>query len=279
MMDITTEEFKDLTSIVEKKGGLHFEENKLYFVEKRLENRMKITNCETIKDYLRLLKYDIRGGEVEAFVDSLTTNETYFYRELPQLMSFINGALKAVMEKKADSSLKTLKIWSAACSYGCEPYTLAILLKEHVPTLNNWNVQIIGTDICNSVLKTCRKGSYTDRYLKDIPPLVKMKYFTKNTESEWTINQEIKNMVQFSHLNLIDRMKMRSMVSFDFVFCRNVLIYFDEQTTKQVVGFLYDSLNKGGFIFLGHSESVARFSASFKILRLNNSLVYQKPEV
>jgi len=279
MMDISTEEFNDLAAIVEKEGGLHFEENKLYFIEKRLENRMKITNCETVKDYLRLLKYDIRGAEIESFVDSLTTNETYFYRELPQLMSFINGALQVVMEKNVKSTVKTLKIWSAACSYGCEPYTLAILLKEHVPAIKDWNVQIIGTDISNVVLKTCRKGAYTDRYLKDIPSLVKMKYFTKNAENEWGINQEIKNMVQFSHLNLIDKSKMRSMVGFDFIFCRNVLIYFDEGTTKQVVSHLYDSLNKGGFIFLGHSESVARFSASFKILRLNNSLVYQKPEI
>lgn len=152
-----------------------------------------------------------------------------------------------------------------------------MLLKEHVANLKNWHIQIIGTDISNSVLKTCRRGVYSDRYLKDVPPLVKLKYFQKTEDNEWGISQEIKNMVQFSHLNLFDKIKMRSMVGFDFIFCRNALIYFDEASSKQVVSLLYDSLNKGGFIFLVHSESVARLSAAFQVLRVKNSLVYQKP--
>lgn len=276
-MNISSEEYKELTNLVHTRSGLHFEENKLYFVERRLQNRMAITNCETVKDYLRLVKYDVRGTEIDAFVDSLTTNETYFYRELPQLMSFIQGALPLTMEKKKQAGMRNLKIWSAACSRGCEPYTLAILLKEHVPDLANWHVQIIGTDISNTVLKDCRQGVYSDRYLKDVPPMVKMKYFTKTEDNDWSLNKDIRNMVQFSHLNLVDRVKMRTMVGYDFIFCRNVLIYFDEPSSKQVVSMFYDSLNKGGFIFLGHSESVARLSAAFQIVRLNNALVYQKP--
>lgn len=109
-MDIKTEEFNDIASLVYQKSGLYFDINKLYFVEKRLSNRMAVTNCESIKDYLRLLKYDIRGTELEALIDSLTTNETYFYRELPQLMGFIEGAVPMVMEKKEKSGVKTLKI-------------------------------------------------------------------------------------------------------------------------------------------------------------------------
>ncbi len=276
-MDIKTEEFNDISSLVYQRSGLFFDINKLYFVEKRLANRMSVTNCETIKDYLRLLKYDIRGTELEALIDSLTTNETYFYREMPQLMGFVEGTIPLVMEKKEKTCAKTLKIWSAACSVGCEPYTIAMLLKEHVKNIDKWHVQIIGTDISNSVLKTCRRGVYSERYLKDVPPIVKMKYFQKTEENEWGISQEIKNMVQFSHLNLFDKMKMRSMAGFDFIFCRNALIYFDEISSKQVVSMLYDSLNKGGFIFLGHSESVARLSAAFQVMRVKNSLVYQKP--
>ncbi|MCD6459821.1 protein-glutamate O-methyltransferase CheR [bacterium] len=276
-MNITTDEFKELTDLIQKKSGMFFEINKQYFVDRRLEARMAITNCDSVKDYLRVLKYDIKGMEIDALVESLTTNETYFYRELPQLNSFIESTLPVVMEQKEKSRVKNIKIWSAACSAGCEPYTIAMLLKEKVPDINNWHVQIIGTDICNKVLKMCRQGIYSDRFLKDVPALVKQKYFSKTEENEWAISQEIKNMVQFSHLNLVDRIKMRSMVGFDFIFCRNVLIYFDEPASKQVVSYFFDSLNKGGFIFLGHSESVARLSAAFQILRLNNSLVYQKP--
>ncbi|RJP56232.1 MAG: protein-glutamate O-methyltransferase CheR [Candidatus Auribacter fodinae] len=275
-MDITNEEFEQLTSLIKSKSGLFFEPNKMYFIERRLLNRMSITNCESVKDYLRLLKYDLRGTELNALVDSLTTNETYFYRELPQLMSFVEGAVPLAMEGKKRAGVKTIKIWSAACSVGCEPYTIAVLLKEHVPDIASWHVQIIGTDISNTVLKTCREGRYTDRYLKDIPPLVRMKYFKKTTSEDWEINHEIKQMVQFSNLNLVDRVKMRSMAGFDFIFCRNALIYFNEASSKEVVSMFYDSLNKGGFIFLGHSESVARLSAAFQVTRLKNSLVYQK---
>ncbi len=275
-MNISSEEYKELTELVHKRSGLFFEENKLYFLERRLENRMSVTNCETVKDYLRLIKYDIRGTELDAFVDSLTTNETYFYRELPQLMSFIQGTLPIIMEEKKKLGSRNLKIWSAACSRGCEPYTIAMLLKEHVPDIDSWHVQIIGTDISNTVLRDCRQAVYSERYLKDVPPLVRMKYFTKTEDNDWSLNKEIKNMVQFSHLNLVDRIKMRTMAGYDFIFCRNVLIYFDEPSSKQVVSMFHDSLNKGGFIFLGHSESVARLSAAFQIVRLNNSLVYQK---
>lgn len=276
-MEINVEEYDQLTRLVQEKSGLFFERNKLYFVEKRLASRMEITNCETVKDYLRLLKYDLKGTELNAFIEELTTNETYFYRELPQLMSFIEGALPLMMKKKESSGVKAIKIWSAACSTGCEPYTLAILLKEHIPNISQWHVQIMGSDISNAVLNTCRKAVYYERYLKDVPPLIRQKYFQKTEKDEWMLSQEIKQMVQFSYLNLMDKTKMRMMSGFDFIFCRNVLIYFSEQSSKQVVSMFYDSLNKGGFIFLGHSESVARLSAAFQVVKINNSLVYQKP--
>lgn len=278
-MDITTNEYNTLTSLICEKSGLLFEPNKMYFIERRLANRMSVTNCKSVVDYLRLIKFDLHGTELNALIDSLTTNETYFYRELPQLMSFISGAVPAVMEEKRAMRAKSLKIWSAACSTGCEPYTIAILLREHVPALEleNWNVQIVGTDISNRVLKSCREGIYSDRCLKDVPPLVKNKYFKQTLGNEWEICQSIKQMVQFSNLNMIDKRKMRSMVGYDFIFCRNALIYFDDPSSRQVVSMFYDSLNKGGFIFLGHSESVARLSAAFQVVRMNNSLVYQKP--
>ena len=275
-MDITEQEYNQLTALIMDKSGLFFEPHKMYFIESRLKNRMAITNCITVRDYIRLLTYDNKSAEIDAFIDELTTNETYFYRELPQLMSFVQGALPFILEKKKAMGIRTLKIWSAACSIGCEPYSIAILLKEYMPDLDHWHVQIIGTDISNSVLKRCREGVYFDRHLKDVPPLIKMKYFTKKGDNNWAVNQEIKHMVQFSHLNFVDKTKMRSMVGFDFIFCRNALIYFCEQASKQVVSMFYDSLSKDGFIFLGHSESVARLSAAFKVVKLKNSLVYQK---
>ena len=277
-MEISTQEYTTLTDLIEQRSGLHFEQNKDYFIKIRLAKRMELNKCDTVNDYIRFLRLDSTQRELDEFVDALTTNETYFYRELPQLMAFIEGVLPLIMEKKRARSLKSLRIWSAACSTGCEPYTLAILLKEHVPDIADWHVQIIGTDINNQILHKCRVGVYGDRALKDVPPQIKSKYFKGLENNEWEISQEIKNMVKFNHLNLIDKRQMRSMVGFDFVFCRNVLIYFEANTSKQILSMFYDSLNTGGFIFLGHSESVSRFSAAFKVERVNNSLVYQKPE-
>lgn len=274
-MDLSLEEYKLYTDLIQEKCGIYFDDKKQYFVKKRIEDRMKITNCNEFKDYYRLIKYDPRGNELNIFIESLTTNETYFFRENSQLTAFTDNILPLVLEEKRKNILKRLKIWSAACSTGCEPYTLAMLSRENIPNIDEWDIIIHGTDICNRVLQTCRNGIYTERETKDVPEVYKQKYF-KNSGGNFSVHQCLKNTTSFSQLNLIDKIAMRTMRDFDFIFCRNVLIYFGDEVRKNIVNMLYDSLRKGGYLFLGHADSMSRISAAFKVVKVNNMLVYRK---
>lgn len=274
-MILTPEEFKQFRDLIEEKCGIYFEEKKEYILKKRIEDRLKVTNTKEPKDYYHLIKYDPRGNELNIFIDSLTTNETYFFREAALLTGFTDDILPVVLEEKKKGIFKKLKIWSAACSSGCEPYTLAMLSREKISDFNEWDVQIYGTDISGKILQKCHNGIYSERDVKDVPPDYKMKYF-KNSDGSFKINTELKNMVKFSQLNLLDRMMMRSMRDFDFIFCRNVLIYFTDDIRKKVVNSLYDSLRQGGYVFLGHADSMSRISAAFKPKKFNKTLAYCK---
>lgn len=274
-MNYSLDDFIKFRDLVHDKCGIYFEDKKQYFLKKRIEDRMKITNTKDAKDYYRLIKYDPRGNEINAFIDSLTTNETYFFREKTQLSGFVKEILPLVLEEKQSGVFKKLKIWSAACSTGCEPYTLAILMNENIDNIKAWSVQITGTDISNEVLKKCREGIYTERDVKDVPIDLKNKHF-KNNDGKYELNQDIKSMVKFSNLNFMDKMMMRSLRDYDFIFCRNVLIYFTDDVRKKIVSMLYDSLKKGGYIFLGHADSMSRISAAFKLEKFKNTIAYRK---
>lgn len=272
---LTPEELRPIRDLILKHAGIFFEEKKFYFIEKRVLRRMKDTNSKTARDYFRLLSLGSSQDELNELTSALTTNETYFYRNIPQLESFAEEALKAVVEEKRKKRDFRIKIWSAACSSGEEPYTLAMMLKEYLPDFAKWRIEIEGTDIDHYIIKKAQAGVYEKRSVKDVPAGVLRKYFTERN-GRFNVNDDIKSLVKFKYLNLMDRRGMRSQMGMDFVFCRNVLIYFDEEARKEVVGRIYDALNKGGFIFLGHSESVGKISAMFKLVKFKKSLSYQK---
>lgn len=270
--------FTDLIPIrdlIAETCGLHFDEKKFYFIEKRIAKRLKATNTQSVKDYFRLLKLGQNPDEMKELISLLTTNETYFYRYLPQLQTFIEETIPRVCSHKRKHNDYVLKIWSAGCSSGEEPYTISILLKEHLEDYDKWRIEIMATDIDHSVLNKAKRGVYEKRAVKEVPPDILEKYFLKKN-GKYEICTALKEKVQFSYLNLMDRKEMRRINEMDFVFCRNVLIYFDDNARKQVVNSIYDSLTTGGFIFLGHSESVGKISATFKLVKFDKSLAYQK---
>ncbi|MBU2515060.1 protein-glutamate O-methyltransferase CheR [bacterium] len=271
----TFEDIIPIRDLIAETCGLHFDEKKYYFIEKRIAKRIKATNTQSAKDYFRLLKLGQNHDEMKELVASLTTNETYFFRYLPQLESFAEEALPMICSAKRAKNDYNLNIWSAGCSSGEEPYTLNILLREHLKDLSKWNIRILATDIDYQILKKAREGLYEKRAVKDVNPEILEKYFTQ-IGSRYQICQEIKTGVSFSYANLMDRREMRSINDMDFVFCRNVLIYFDDKARKQVVNSIYNCLLPGGFIFLGHSESVGKISATFKLVKFQKSLSYQK---
>ena len=209
-------------------------------------------------------------------VDLLTTNETYFFREFPQLQGFADEALPIIANAKREVGNFTLGVWSAACSTGDEPYTLAIILRECLDDFKKWHIRLLATDIDTKVLETARRGVYSVRNMKDVPPAYLKRYFRMVGE-EYHVSPDIKSMVSFEHLNLVDRAGMRKHRNVDFIFCRNALIYFNEASCRQVLSSFYDSLVPGGYIFLGHSESVGRISAAYEMVRLGETITYRRP--
>ena len=272
---LTNEELIPIRDMIAAEAGINFDEKKFYFMEKRVLRRMKATSSKTGKDYFRLLKLGSNKDEFNELVSALTTNETYFYRNIPQLESFAEEALPLIIEEKRKRSNFSLKIWSAACSSGEEPYTIAILLREYLKDFSKWRIQIQASDIDLQILKKAETGMYDRRSVKDVPPVILKKYFDQ-VAGRYQVKPEIRKSVSFTNVNLMDRRVMRSQNGMDFVFCRNVLIYFDDKARRQVVSQIYDSLNRGGFIFLGHSESVGKISAAFKLVKFKKSLSYRK---
>ncbi len=272
---LPAEELIPIRDLVAQFSGITFDEKKFYFLEKRVQRRMQATNSLTAKEYYRLLSLGNNQEELNNLINAVTTNETYFYRNLPQLESFVEEILPLVCEEKIKNNDFHLRIWSAACSSGDEPYTLGILLREHLPNFSKWKIEIIATDIDTEVLEKARLAVYDPRAIKDVQPQVLRKYFNQ-IGNRYQVVPLVKELVQFVQLNLLDRRGMRQMSGFDFVFCRNVLIYFDDESRKRVVNGIYDALRPGGFIFLGHSESVGKISAVFKLIKFKKSLSYQK---
>jgi chemotaxis protein methyltransferase CheR len=272
---INTDDFNDLTAFIYKKSGIKFESKKRYFINKRVEKRLELLNLESVREYLRFLKFKDKGEEFQELMNLLTVNETYFFREFSTLEAFAEYALQEIAEAKLAKGDKTLRIWSAGCSTGEEPYTLAIIVRELLDNPEEWDIEIVASDIDEIVLERAKAATYDDRSLKDVPDEYYRKYFNR-INSGHVPSKKIRDMVSFEHLNLIDRISMRKKRNFDFIFCRNVLIYFDDISRKQVVDHFYIALNKGGYIFLGQSESVGRITTAFSMKRFGSNVVYFK---
>lgn len=276
MKELSLQEFNQIRDLIHNKAGLFFDEKKRYFVEKRVIRRIIHGGYPSFRDYYLVLKYDKDPNELWTLMETLTTNETYFYRHIHQLESFTEEALPLILEEKRSQGDNSLNIWSAASSSGEEIYTIAILLREKIPDFKKWRIKLFATDIDRKILQKAKHAVYDSRAVKDVPPQVLKDYFTKQDDGQFKLSSTITSMVEFQRLNLIDRSSMRQQRSKDFIFCRNVLIYFDDAARKQVVNYLYDALNKGGFIILGPSESVGRLSAAFRLVKLKKSLTYRK---
>ena len=267
-----------LCDFVYNKTGIRIDPSNRDALEHRLGKRMDALNYTDPFAYINYMKFDSTEVETKAFIDLLTTNETYFYRDLPQLTVWAKKVMPEVLlQRRAQENGNKIKIWSAACSVGCEAYTMAIMLLEELPDSGDWKFEIVGTDISPSALQVARDGLYTKREVGFLPSGYQTKYFRKEGDF-FHIQPQLKNMVTFKYLNLVDEPAMEKMHGFDVVFCRNVLIYFDQESREQVLDCLYDSLNNHGFIFLGHSEFLSNISDAFKMVRLGRDIVYKKEE-
>lgn len=275
-MTLTPGLYQRFVDLIYKRTGIWFETNKRYFVDKRLDERIAQLGLENYREYYQMLKFSNDSTEMQQLINRLTVNETYFFRDFPQLQGFAEEVLLQTVTAKLAANDRTLKLWSAGCSTGDEPYTLAIILLEMLPEPEKWTIEILATDIDTRVLDTARKGSYLSRSVKDIPTEYLERYFTKRHDM-YLLNMKVRNMIHFKTINLMDKQNMRAQLGYDFIFCRNVLIYFDDESRHAVLNSFFNSLRSGGFIYLGHSESVARISDIFKMERIGSSMAYYKP--
>jgi chemotaxis protein methyltransferase CheR len=274
---LSEETFVMLRDFIYSKTGIFFPEKKKYLIEGRLVKRLQVLKLGHFEDYLQLLKYDqLRQNEFEFLCNTITINETSFFRNDAQTDAFQKKFAEEVIEAKKAYNNRTLRIWSAACSSGEEPYSLAMLYLEHLkPRYPELRIEIIGTDINTAVLDMAHKAEYNQYAIRSMPKLYLNKYFDQSN-GVYRLRQEVKELVRFEYINLIDREKMRHMMHFDFIFCANVLIYFDEKAKIQVVGDLFNSLNRGGYLFIGFSEMLHRISTAFKLVSIPKTTAYKK---
>lgn len=266
--------FRLIRDIIRDYCGIYFDDGSRYLVEKRLSRRVRTLQLNDFRDYYRFIRYDRRAQEeLATIMDILTVNETYFFREQNQLRAFGGEILDEI--KTANADRRTLKIWSAGCSTGEEPYTIAMIVHERIE-LRPWDIEIHGSDINQRVLQVARKGVYRKNSFRTIEPYYVTKYFTEE-DSAYRLSDTVRKYVNFSYLNLLDPFKMKFFGKMDVIFCRNVLIYFDNESRRKVIEHFYDRLNDGGFLLLGHAESLINISTAFTLKHLKNDMVYQKP--
>ncbi|HEX4269411.1 MAG TPA: protein-glutamate O-methyltransferase CheR [Steroidobacteraceae bacterium] len=273
---LTEDEFRRLTEYLYRRTGMVFTEAKRYYVERRLWERMAVTDSESFASYFARLRTDTHE-EIQQFVNAFTVNETYFYREDYQLKCLTNDLLKErVSDKHAGEAIR---IWSAACSTGEEPYSIAMWLLENWPRVDEYFIEIVGSDIDTHVLELARAGTFSKRALMRLPPELIAKYFEALPAEQWQIAAELRDSVSFTSVNLVQPDDTRRHGQFDVIFCRNVLIYFDDASRRIAAENLYDNLLPGGFICLGHTETMSRISPLFSARRFADAIVYQRPGI
>lgn len=278
-IQMTDEEFRLLRDLIYSHCGLFFDAEFKYLLEKRLSKRLPGLRLSSFTEYHRFLKYGRhREQELSDIMDVLTTNETYFFRESFQLKAFTEEILPELLPRKEQRGDRSLRIWSAGCSTGEEPYTIAMLLLE-TGYLSNWRVEIIGTDISQRVLQHARKAVYGRHSFRATEQRYIERYFYEFEESSCKVSDKVRELVTISHMNLLDQSRLALLGTIDVVFCRNVIIYFDQEAKKKVVQSFYRTLAPGGYLLLGHSESLMNISTDFVLKHLRNDLVYQKPSL
>jgi chemotaxis protein methyltransferase CheR len=268
------EEFQRLCDFLYRRTGMLFGEAKRYYVQRRVSERMAVTGAASFASYFARLRGDVRG-EIEQFINAFTVNETYFYREEHQLQCLTSDLLRERL--KAKTGGETLRIWSVPCSTGEEPYSIAIWLLENWPQVDAHDIEIVGSDIDTKVLDAARAGVYGKRALMRLSPNLIARYFEPADDDHWRVLEDLRASVRFSAVNLVEAAETRPNGKFDVIFCRNVLIYFDDASRRLAAENLYETLAPGGFICLGHSESMSRISPLFDVCRYADAIVYQRP--
>ncbi|MBR6101654.1 MAG: protein-glutamate O-methyltransferase CheR [Ruminococcus sp.] len=252
-MELSNEDFIRLAKTIKAKYGLNLTEKK-YLIESRLTNYVLDCGFDNFTEYLDSVYADRSGIEMTNIISRLTTNYTYFMRESEHFRHFTEVFLKEAEERIED---KDLRIWSAGCSYGNEPYNFAMCLYEYFgDKAMSWDSRILATDISFNALRMAKHGVFTEQALQELPDEWQRKYFTRHVNGTYQVTDDLRSNVVFKYHNLMDPICFKK--KFDLIVCRNVMIYFDEQTKEELVNKFYDATEPGGYLYIGHAESAPK---------------------
>ena len=272
-------DFEQLREYVYRRTGIQFAASKRYFVDKRIYALMAESGEANFAGYFSLLRL---GDEalIQDLVNALTVNETYFLREDYQFGCLVNSVLPRVLADRKAKGLgrEPVRILSLPSSTGEEPYSIAIRLLEDWPEIDRVDVALVAGDIDTRVLAAARAGVYSERSVNKLPEPLLRKYFRRFGDDGYRIVDDLRGAVTFDRINICDTRSMQPYRSFDVIFCRNLLIYFDEMSSRIATENLFGALRPGGYLFLGHSESMSRISSIFTPHRFPDALVYQRPD-
>lgn len=271
--------FEDIVAFCDvfyRKTGISIDASRRYFIDRRLEERIAATQCASLREYLALVRFQHDGAEMQALINAMTVNETYFLREDYQLTCLTRRMLGEVAERK-DPRRDRIRIWSIPCSTGEEPYSIAIAILEDWPRASEFEIEIIASDIDSRALAQAREGIYGARALHRVPARLRSAYFTQTGAETWQVIADLRESIDFSLVNVSSSVEMARMRGIDVIFCRNLLIYFDDLSRRRTAEMFFDALNPGGFIALGHSESMSRISSLFVPRKFPEALVHQRP--
>lgn len=276
MMSISDKEFGDLRDLIHKRFGINLTEQKRSLLVGRLQKLMRKLKLTTFAHYYQYLTDDKTEQALGELVDLISTNHTYFNREKDHFDYFYETALPAVVEKLKRENRKDLRIWCAGCSTGEEPYTLLMLMMEFFGSeYSSWDAGILATDISDRALSIARAATYSTDRVQQLPDILGRKYFTPAAPGEMMVIDKIKKEATFRRFNLMNT-SFPFKKPFQMIFCRNVMIYFDQPTRDALVGRYHQHTEPGGYLFIGHSETLGRSQTRYKYIQ---PALYQKGEL
>lgn len=265
---LTDNEFDMFRKVIYDKSGITFSSTNRSILDSRLKEKLREKGLATIKEYYDLIISN--EAEMNVMLDSVTTNLTRFFRNQPHFDALVNYVIPHVLEEKRNTGDSTVRIWSAGCSTGEEPYTIAMILKEILPP--SFKFQITASDISLKSLMVGQQGFYPETRIQGIPDNYLAKYFTKNDKG-YQVVSDLMSTIKFDYHNLRNDSGMRNL---DVVFCRNVLIYFDEAAQKACIDRFWDAMGQKSYLFIGHSESLFGMDTKFEFLKTDWACLYQK---
>jgi len=275
--ELTEEDFERFRQLINQASGIFFDRGKHDLLRLGLSDRAAEIEVESLTDYYeQLTSGPDREYELRRLLEVLSVQETQFFRNLPQFDALQKYVIPELVRRKS-KAYRNLRIWSAGCSTGQEPYSLAMSLLDVLPDPDTWNIQILGTDLSEAALATAEKGWYAERRLTGIDRHHIHRYF-EESEGGYQVVEPVMRLVHFVRHNMVtDPLPISIFGTCDIVFCRNVIIYFTHETAKYVIEHFFDILNPGGFLFLGHSETLWKMSAKYSLVEMGDAFIYKKP--